>query len=120
MARLLVLVRSICFTILPPLLPLINSTGDYQKHQKANQMHFAMCLMFIQGFALHRFDVVVALIIACLAFEGRTLQNLILVNQPNSAYDLDLESLQDFITGAVMCIFALLLLLPSLIANRYG
>jgi len=78
-----------------------------------------MCLMFIQGFALHRQDVVIALIIACLAFLGRTFQNLILVSQPNSVTDLDLESLEDLITGAVMCIFALLFLLPTLVANSY-
>jgi len=52
--------------------------------------------------------------IACLAFEGRNQQNMILENQEESQVDGDL------IMGAGMCILALVLLLPSLIVDSYG
>ena len=81
MARLHFLVRSICFSILPPLLPYISSHEDYHFSQMVNQGHFVLCLVFIQGFALHKHDVIITWIIACLAFEGRNLQNMILSNQ---------------------------------------
>jgi len=114
MARLHFLVRSIFFSILPPLLPSISSHEDYHFAQMVNQGHFALCLLFIQGFALHKDDVVIAWIIACLAFEGRNQQNKILVNQTESQVGGDL------VVGAAMCFLALALLLPSLIVNSYG